>query len=103
MIITDTVGFIRDLPTDLVDAFKATLEELDDATLLLHVVDASDPHQEDHIRSVEGILADLGLGQTPRLMVFNKADLLDEDETPPSSTSAKASSSPPSTRRACRR
>ena len=78
IIITDTVGFIRDLPKDLVDAFKATLEELDDASLLLHVVDVSDHNHGDQIKWVEQILLDLGLGDTPRLIVLNKADLLGE-------------------------
>ncbi len=80
IIITDTVGFIRDLPKDLIDAFKATLEELDDASLLLHVVDVSDINHGDQIKWVEQILLDLGLGDTPRLIVLNKADLLDEQE-----------------------
>jgi GTP-binding protein HflX len=74
VIITDTVGFIRDLPKDLVNAFRATLEELSDADLLLHVADASDPALEDQIRAVEAILGQLGLLSTPRLLVFNKAD-----------------------------
>jgi GTP-binding protein HflX len=85
VVVTDTVGFIRDLPQDLLDAFKATLEELEDAWLLLHVVDASDPAHGDHIRSVEKILVELGLERTRRLVVLNKIDLLDpgeaEDET----------------------
>lgn len=76
VIITDTVGFIRDLPKDLVAAFRATLEELEDADLLLHVVDVSDPEREAHIAAVEKILGDLGLQQTPRILVFNKADKL---------------------------
>jgi GTP-binding protein HflX len=74
VIITDTVGFIRDLPRDLKNAFRATLEELSDADLLLHVVDAADPAWEQQIRAVEGILDELGLSGTPRLLVFNKAD-----------------------------
>ncbi len=74
VIITDTVGFIRDLPKDLVNAFRATLEELTDADLLLHVVDASDAAAEEQIRAVEAILGELGLQSTPRLLVFNKAD-----------------------------
>jgi GTP-binding protein HflX len=77
VIITDTVGFIRDLPRDLVDAFKATLEELEDASLLLHVVDAADPARREQIRWVERILVDLGLQDLPRLLVLNKADLLE--------------------------
>ena len=74
VIITDTVGFIRDLPKDLVNAFRATLEELEDADLLLHVVDASDPRHEQQAASVERILATLDVKDTPRLLVFNKAD-----------------------------
>jgi len=74
VVITDTVGFIRDLPQELVNAFRATLEEMADADLLLHVVDASDPDREQQIRAVEGILADLGLGEKPRVLVWNKAD-----------------------------
>jgi GTPase len=74
VIITDTVGFIRDLPDDLITAFRATLEELGDADLLLHVVDASDPRHEGQVKAVDGILGELGLAETPRLLVFNKAD-----------------------------
>jgi GTP-binding protein HflX len=76
VIVTDTVGFIRDLPADLVNAFRATLEELDDADLLLHVVDASDPRHDDQIAAVERILGDLGLAGKKRLLVFNKVDRL---------------------------
>jgi GTP-binding protein HflX len=76
VIITDTVGFIRDLPPDLVNAFRATLEELTDADLLLHVVDAADPRHEEQIAAVEEILSGLGLASKPRLRVFNKADRL---------------------------
>jgi len=74
VIITDTVGFIRDLPKDLVNAFRATLEELEEADLLLHVVDASDPHSEEQAAAVERVLATLDVAQTPRLLVFNKMD-----------------------------
>jgi GTP-binding protein HflX len=74
VIITDTVGFIRDLPRDLVNAFRATLEELEEADLLLHVVDASDPHSEEQAAAVERVLATLDVAQTPRLLVFNKMD-----------------------------
>ncbi|GMU03023.1 GTPase HflX [Corallococcus caeni] len=80
VIITDTVGFIRDLPKDLVAAFRATLEELYDASLLLHVVDASDPARDDQVEAVETILNSLGLMEKPRLMVWNKADQLPADE-----------------------
>jgi GTP-binding protein HflX len=76
LIVADTVGFIRDLPKDLAQAFHATLEELDDADLLLHVVDAADPDREQHIAAVERILLDLHLAETPRLLVYNKVDRL---------------------------
>ena len=80
VILTDTVGFIRDLPEDLVNAFRATLEELGDADLLLHVVDAADPAHEAHIAAVERILDELELHDKPRLLVFNKCDRLPADE-----------------------
>ncbi len=80
VIITDTVGFIRDLPKDLVAAFRATLEELDDASLLLHVVDAADPARDEQVEAVERILDDLDLLGKPRLLVWNKADLLPPEE-----------------------
>lgn len=79
IIITDTVGFIRDLPRDLLEAFQATLEELEDASLLLHVVDLADESKQDHIRSVEQTLAELGFGEIPRLIVLNKTDLVDSE------------------------
>ncbi|MBL9039233.1 MAG: GTPase HflX [Archangium sp.] len=80
VIITDTVGFIRDLPKDLVNAFRATLEELDDASLLLHVVDAADPARDAQVEAVETILTSLGLMQRPRLLVWNKVDRLSADD-----------------------
>jgi GTP-binding protein HflX len=80
IIIADTVGFIRDLPRDLARAFRATLEELDEADLLLHVVDAGDPARERQTVAVETILADLGLAETPRLLVMNKIDLVPPEE-----------------------
>ncbi|MFZ6016188.1 MAG: GTPase HflX [Nitrospirota bacterium] len=80
VIVTDTVGFIRDLPKDLMAAFRATLEELEDADLLLHLVDASNPRFEQHIESVENILEELHLSEKPRLLVFNKIDRLDNEE-----------------------
>jgi GTP-binding protein HflX len=76
VIITDTVGFIRKLPKSLLGAFKATLEELEDADLLLHVVDLSNPRFEEQVAAVERILLDLELDRLPRLLVFNKIDLL---------------------------
>jgi GTP-binding protein HflX len=78
VIITDTVGFIRSLPKSLLGAFKATLEEMRDADLLLHVVDASHPRFEDQITQVRKILTELELGEKQELLVYNKADLLDE-------------------------
>jgi GTP-binding protein HflX len=78
IIINDTVGFIRDLPETLVAAFRATLEEISDSDLLVHVVDASSPQAMAQIESVDKILLDLELNQIPRLIVLNKADLLDE-------------------------
>jgi GTP-binding protein HflX len=76
VIITDTVGFIADLPKELVTAFRATLEELEDADLLLHVVDAADTDLEAKYGAVEGLIEELGLAEIPRLVVMNKADLL---------------------------
>jgi GTP-binding protein HflX len=78
-IITDTVGFIRDLPSDLMEAFSATLEELRHADLLVHVVDVSNPGFEEQMYAVEGILGRLDLHLIPRLLVFNKADLVEND------------------------
>jgi len=77
VIITDTVGFIRDLPRDLMGAFRATLDELRDAVLLIHVVDLSSSGFEEHILAVEGILNELELNTIPRLLVFNKEDKVD--------------------------
>jgi GTPase len=77
IILTDTVGFIRDLPQVLLRAFVATLEELDDAYLLLHLVDVGSPDFEDKIKAVEDILTTLGLKEKKRLIVFNKIDKTD--------------------------
>ncbi|MBF0518578.1 MAG: GTPase HflX [Nitrospirae bacterium] len=74
VIMTDTVGFIRDLPQDLVSAFKSTLEELEDADLLLHLVDISNPRFEKQMASVENTLHELNLSEKETLLVFNKAD-----------------------------
>ena len=79
VIITDTVGFIRDLPPDLVTAFRATLEELADASLLLHVVDASAPDCERHIETVRRVLDQIGIA-APELLVFNQIDKLGNGE-----------------------
>jgi GTPase len=80
VILTDTVGFIRDLPQDLKDAFKATLEELNEADLLVHVVDVSNPVFPEQMQAVEDILTELDLEGKPRLTVFNKSDLLNPVE-----------------------
>lgn len=80
VVINDTVGFIRDLPPDLIAAFRATLEEIESSDLLIHLVDGSSPQVESHISVVEGILDRLGLGGLRRLLVFNKRDLLSADE-----------------------
>lgn len=80
VVVTDTVGFIRNLPKDLMSAFRATLEELEDADLLLHLVDASTPHFDQQIDSVEKILEELHLSEKKKLLVFNKIDKLDNEE-----------------------
>ncbi len=88
-LLADTVGFIRKLPSDLVESFKSTLDEVREADLLVHVVDISHPDFEDQIRVVEQTLAELGCAETPQLIVFNKIDAYqwtpqDEDDlTPP--------------------
>ncbi len=79
VVITDTVGLIRDLPEDLFAAFRATFEEVADADLLLHVVDASDPASDQHMRTTEALLEELSLGQIPRILVFNKVDRLEPE------------------------
>jgi len=79
VIITDTVGFIKDLPKDLMVAFRATLEELESADLLLHVIDISSPRLKDQIKSVERILADLNLHNIPLIRVLNKKDLVNKE------------------------
>jgi len=81
VIITDTVGFIRNLPDDLVQAFMATLEELGEADLLVHVVDVSNSGFRERMKVVEGILRDLDLGGIPRLTLFNKIDLVEDRES----------------------
>jgi GTP-binding protein HflX len=79
VIITDTVGFIKNLPKDLMVAFRATLEELENADLLLHIIDISNPRFKDQIESVERILAELNLHHTPLIRVLNKKDLVDQE------------------------
>jgi len=82
VIVTDTVGFIQDLPQDLMVAFRATLEELESADLLLHVIDIGNPRFEDQIASVERILADLDLDAVPTIRVLNKKDRVDPEAIP---------------------
>ena len=79
-LLTDTVGFIRKLPTQLVESFKSTLDEVREADLLLHVVDISHPNFEDHIESVNQTLADIKVINKPTIMVFNKIDAFVEDK-----------------------
>jgi GTP-binding protein HflX len=79
VVINDTVGFIRDLPRDLIAAFRATLEEIDDSDMIVHVVDGSHDGWEDQVEAVERILGDLGYMDIPTLLAFNKTDLIDED------------------------
>ena len=73
-LLVDTVGFVRDLPHELVAAFRATLTETREAALLLHVIDASDPHHEDRRRQVEGVLEEIGAAEVPCMRVYNKID-----------------------------
>ena len=87
-LLSDTVGFIRKLPTDLVDSFKSTLDEVREADLLIHVVDISHPDFEEQVTIVDKTLADLGCSETPRMMLFNKVDAYewtpkDEDDLTP--------------------
>lgn len=81
VVMADTVGFIRHLPHKLVEAFRATLEETTEATLLLHVIDCNDSRRDENIEQVEEVLAEIGASDIPVLQVFNKIDLL-EDFTP---------------------
>jgi len=80
VVLTDTVGFIRNLPKDLFAAFRATFEEASDADLLLQVVDISDPAHEEHLTTTEELLVELGLQDLPRMLVFNKSDAMPSDE-----------------------
>src|SRR5690349_5188419 len=76
-LLADTVGFVRDLPHELVAAFRSTLQEAREAALLLHVVDAADSHRRERILQVNAVLDEIGAGDIPQIEVFNKADLLD--------------------------
>ncbi len=80
--LSDTVGFIRDLPHKLVEAFEATLQEAADADLLLHVVDAASPNLREQQAEVERVLEEIGAGAVPQVLVFNKCDLLDDAQQP---------------------
>ena len=80
--LSDTVGFIRDLPHGLVEAFQATLQEAMEADLLLHVVDASNPDFPEQMQQVQKVLAEIGADNVPQLLVFNKLDALDEQHQP---------------------
>ncbi len=82
VLLSDTVGFIAKLPHHLVEAFKATLEELEYADLLIHVIDAADPERDDHIAVVERLIAQLAAPGTPVISLYNKADLADPDLLP---------------------
>lgn len=77
-ILADTVGFIRHLPHKLVEAFRATLQETIDATLLLHVIDCHDEERQGHIEQVEHVLSEIGAAEVPKLQVYNKLDLIDQ-------------------------
>ncbi|MBX5461325.1 MAG: GTPase HflX [Steroidobacteraceae bacterium] len=77
VVVADTVGFIRDLPHELVAAFQSTLTEAREATLLLHVVDASDPRRDERITQVNGVLAEIGADRIPQVLVYNKIDRLE--------------------------
>jgi GTP-binding protein HflX len=92
VLLSDTVGFIQKLPTQLVAAFRATLEELEDADLLLHVVDVAHPSAFEQTKSVDKTLDELGLAERPRLAVLNKVDLLVSEEgvRPETATEAAA-------------
>jgi GTP-binding protein HflX len=77
-VLADTVGFVRDLPHELVAAFRSTLSEAREADLLLHVVDAADPLRDERIRQVDAVLEDIGAGELPQLLVYNKIDRIAE-------------------------
>jgi GTPase len=80
--LSDTVGFIRDLPHGLIDAFQATLQEAADADLLLHVVDAANPNHPEQIAEVQRVLHEIGAAQVPQMLLFNKVDALDAGQQP---------------------
>jgi len=82
---SDTVGFIRNLPTTLVNAFRATLEEVTEASLLLHVVDASSPAAPEHTAQVRKVLTEIGADRTPQILALNKMDLIEQTDAHPDS------------------
>jgi len=82
VVLADTVGFVRDLPHELVAAFRSTLSEAREADLLLHVIDAADPLREERIAQVDAVLAEIGAGEIPQLLVYNKIDRLDGEAAP---------------------
>ena len=82
MSLSDTVGFIRELPHKLVEAFEATLQEAADADLLLHVVDAASPQRDEQIADVERVLREIGADRVPQVLVFNKLDRLEPTQRP---------------------
>ena len=90
VLLSDTVGFIRQLPTTLVKAFRATLEEVCEASVLLHVFDCSHPHWQEHSRHVEAVLEEIGAKDTPRLLVANKVDLQSNTNLPEGATGISA-------------
>jgi GTP-binding protein HflX len=79
-VLADTVGFVRDLPHELVAAFRSTLSEAREADLLLHVVDAADPLRDERIAQVDEVLAEIGAGDLPQLLVYNKIDRLERED-----------------------
>ena len=82
ILMTDTVGFIKNLPHSLVESFKSTLDEVLEADLLLHVVDVSYAHYEEHVKVTRQVLNDIGAGDIEQIMIFNKLDLLDDPILP---------------------
>jgi GTPase len=80
--LSDTVGFIRDLPHKLVEAFEATLQEAADADVLLHVIDAASPQLDEQLAEVERVLRDIGAADVPQILVYNKCDLLEDSRQP---------------------
>jgi len=94
VLVSDTVGFIRNLPTSLVQAFRATLEEVTEAALLIHVVDAASPQAQHQVAEVQKVLADLETDKTPQLLVLNKADLFEEGSLDAESLHRRVSGGP---------